>query len=102
MEKENGTPRETEQPDGKEGRLLRGSHPGRNRRDRLPLTGIPVTKLAEQEKESFSTSKNTHKRVIGQDEAVTHISEAILRARAGIQDPPQLIGSFLLHWGRQD
>lgn len=59
-------------------------------------SGIPVTRLVEAEKEKLlHLEDHLHKRVIGQDEAVTHISEAILRARAGIQDPDRPIGSFL-------
>lgn len=59
-------------------------------------TGIPVSKLMEGEKEKLlNMEKLLHKRVIGQDEAVTKVSEAILRSRAGIQDPNRPIGSFL-------
>ncbi len=59
-------------------------------------TGIPVTKLLEGEKEKLINLENIlHKRVIGQDEAVKKVSEAILRSRAGIQDPNRPIGSFL-------
>ncbi|MBQ3947183.1 MAG: ATP-dependent chaperone ClpB [Ruminococcus sp.] len=59
-------------------------------------TGIPVSKLMEGEKEKIMGLENLlHKRVIGQDEAVTRVSEAILRSRAGIQDPDRPIGSFL-------
>ncbi len=59
-------------------------------------TGIPVAKLMEGEKEKILNLENIlHKRVIGQDEAVTRVSEAILRSRAGIQDPDRPIGSFL-------
>ena len=59
-------------------------------------TGIPVSKLMEGEKEKILGLENLlHKRVIGQDEAVTKVSEAILRSRAGIQDPDRPIGSFL-------
>lgn len=59
-------------------------------------TGIPVSKLMEGEKEKLlNMEKLLHKRVIGQDEAVTKVSEAILRSRAGIQDPDRPIGSFL-------
>ncbi len=59
-------------------------------------TGIPVSKLMEGEKEKILGLENLlHKRVIGQDEAVTKVSEAILRSRAGIQDPNRPIGSFL-------
>lgn len=59
-------------------------------------TGIPVSKLMEGEKEKILGLESLlHKRVIGQDEAVTKVSEAILRSRAGIQDPDRPIGSFL-------
>ena len=59
-------------------------------------TGIPVSKLKESEREKIlSLDKTLHERVIGQDEAVTKVSEAILRSRAGIQDPNRPIGSFL-------
>ena len=59
-------------------------------------TGIPVTKLVEGEREKLLRLEDIlHQRVIGQDEAVTKVSEAILRSRAGIQDPNRPIGSFL-------
>ncbi len=59
-------------------------------------TGIPVSKLMEGEREKLLHLEDTlHQRVIGQDEAVTRVSEAILRARAGIQDPNRPLGSFL-------
>ena len=59
-------------------------------------TGIPVSKLVEGEREKLLRLENIlHERVIGQDEAVTKVSEAILRSRAGIQDPNRPIGSFL-------
>ena len=59
-------------------------------------TGIPVTKLMEGERDKLLHMEEVlHKRVIGQDEAVTKVSEAILRSRAGIQDPDRPIGSFL-------
>ncbi len=59
-------------------------------------TGIPVTKLVEGEREKLLRLENIlHERVIGQNEAVTKVSEAILRSRAGIQDPNRPIGSFL-------
>ena len=59
-------------------------------------TGIPVSKLMEGEKEKILGLEGLlHKRVIGQDEAVTKVSEAIMRSRAGIQDPNRPIGSFL-------
>ena len=59
-------------------------------------TGIPVSKLMEGEKEKVLGLEGLlHKRVIGQDEAVTKVSEAILRSRAGIQNPDRPIGSFI-------
>ncbi len=59
-------------------------------------TGIPVAKLMEGEREKLLNLENIlHKRVIGQEEAVQKVSEAILRSRAGIQDPNRPIGSFL-------
>ena len=59
-------------------------------------TGIPVARLMESEREKLlHLADILHKRVIGQDEAVTKVSEAILRSRAGIQDPNRPIGSFL-------
>ncbi len=59
-------------------------------------TGIPVTKLVEGEREKLlKLPKILHQRVVGQNEAVQKVSEAILRSRAGIQDPNRPIGSFL-------
>ena len=59
-------------------------------------TGIPVAKLMEGERDKLLHLEQTlHERVIGQDEAVKAVSEAILRSRAGIQDPNRPIGSFL-------
>ncbi len=59
-------------------------------------TGIPVTKLMEGEREKLLRLPDIlHQRVIGQDEAIEKVSEAILRSRAGIQDPNRPIGSFL-------
>ena len=59
-------------------------------------TGIPVTKLVEGEREKLlKLPEILHQRVVGQDEAVQKVSEAILRSRAGIQDPNRPIGSFL-------
>ena len=58
-------------------------------------TGIPVSKLMESEREKLlHLADILHERVIGQDEAVQKVSEAILRSRAGIQDPNRPIGSF--------
>lgn len=59
-------------------------------------TGIPVTKLVEGEREKLLNLKATlQERVVGQDEAVQLVTEAVWRARAGIQDPQKPIGSFL-------
>ncbi len=59
-------------------------------------TGIPVAKLMEGEREKLLHLEDVlHERVIGQDEAVKKVSEAILRSRAGIQDPNRPLGSFL-------
>lgn len=59
-------------------------------------TGIPVSRLVESEREKLLNLPDIiHERVIGQDEAVTLVSEAIQRARAGISDPNKPIGSFL-------
>lgn len=59
-------------------------------------TGIPVARLMEGEREKLLALDNTlHRRVIGQDEAVETVTDAILRSRAGIQDPNRPIGSFL-------
>jgi ATP-dependent Clp protease ATP-binding subunit ClpB len=59
-------------------------------------TGVPVTRLIEGEKEKLLRLEDVlHQRVIGQDEAVTLVTEAILRARSGIKDPRRPVGSFL-------
>ena len=59
-------------------------------------TGIPVSKLNESERnKTLHLDEELHKRVIGQDEAVTKVSEAIIRSKAGIKDPGKPIGSFL-------
>ncbi len=59
-------------------------------------TGIPVARLVQSERDKLLTLDETlHKRVIGQDEAVQAVAEAIQRSRAGIQDPNRPIGSFL-------
>ncbi|MCB5955587.1 ATP-dependent chaperone ClpB [Enterococcus sp. CWB-B31] len=60
------------------------------------LTGIPVTKLVEGEREKLMKLNETlHKRVIGQNEAVDAVSDAVIRSRAGLQDPNRPLGSFL-------
>ncbi|MEO5958006.1 MAG: ATP-dependent chaperone ClpB, partial [Opitutaceae bacterium] len=59
-------------------------------------SGVPVTRLVEGEKEKLLRLEDVlHERVIGQDEAVTLVTEAILRARSGIKDPRRPVGSFL-------
>ena len=59
-------------------------------------TGIPVKKLAEQEQEKLRNMENIlHKRVIGQDEAVTAVAKAIRRGRVGLKDPKRPTGSFI-------
>ncbi|MBB6422392.1 ATP-dependent Clp protease ATP-binding subunit ClpB [Jeotgalicoccus coquinae] len=59
-------------------------------------TGIPVTKLVETEKDKLlKLSDILHERVVGQDEAVDLVADAVIRARAGIKDPDRPIGSFL-------
>ena len=60
------------------------------------LTGIPVTRLVEGEREKLLRLDETlHQRVVGQDEAVEKVTEAVLRSRAGLQNPNRPIGSFL-------
>jgi ATP-dependent Clp protease ATP-binding subunit ClpB len=59
-------------------------------------TGIPVTKLLEGEKDKLlHLEDELHKRVVGQDEAVTAVAEAVVRARSGLKDPNRPIGSFI-------
>ncbi len=59
-------------------------------------TGIPVTKLTESERnKTLHLDEELHRRVIGQDEGVTKVTEAIIRSKAGIKDPTKPIGSFL-------
>lgn len=59
-------------------------------------TGIPVTKLNESERnKTLHLDEELHKRVVGQDEGVTKVTEAIIRSKAGIKDPNKPIGSFL-------
>ncbi|GAX07967.1 chaperone protein ClpB [Secundilactobacillus silagincola] len=60
------------------------------------MTGIPVNRLVATEREKLlHLADNLHKRVIGQDEAVQAVSDAVLRSRAGLQDPSKPLGSFL-------
>ena len=59
-------------------------------------TGIPVSKLTESERsKTLHLDEELHRRVIGQDEGVTKVTEAIIRSKAGIKDPTKPIGSFL-------
>ncbi len=59
-------------------------------------TGIPIAKLTESERnKTLHLDEELHKRVVGQDEAVTKVTEAIIRSKAGIKDPTKPIGSFL-------
>jgi ATP-dependent Clp protease ATP-binding subunit ClpB len=59
-------------------------------------TGIPVAKLTESERnKTLHLDEELHKRVVGQDEGVTKVTEAIIRSKAGIKDPKKPIGSFL-------
>lgn len=59
-------------------------------------TGIPVAKLSESERnKTLNLENELHKRVVGQDEGVTKVTEAIIRSKAGIKDPSKPIGSFL-------
>ena len=59
-------------------------------------TGIPVTRLVEGEREKLlKLDEELHRRVVGQDEAVSLVADAVLRARAGIKDPKRPIGSFI-------
>ena len=83
--------------EGRENTLLRDTvTEGEIARIVARWTGIPVTKLIESEREKLLHLDATlHRRVIGQDEAVRKVADAILRSRAGIQDPRRPIGSFL-------
>ncbi|HJS54420.1 MAG TPA: ATP-dependent chaperone ClpB, partial [Chitinophagaceae bacterium] len=59
-------------------------------------TGIPVTKMLQSEKEKLlHLEEHLHERVVGQDEAITAVADAIRRSRAGLQDPKRPIGSFI-------
>ena len=59
-------------------------------------TGIPVTKMRQSEREKLlHLEEELHKRIVGQDEAITAISDAVRRSRAGLSDPKRPIGSFL-------
>ncbi|MFM7541445.1 MAG: ATP-dependent chaperone ClpB [Planctomycetota bacterium] len=62
-------------------------------------TGVPVTRLLEGEKQKLlHLGDELHRRVIGQDEAVTAVAEAVLRARSGLKDPQRPVGSFIFLW----
>ena len=88
---------EEEGKSGKETKLLRSSVTEEEIAKIVARwTGIPVSKLLESErKKLLSMPEILHRRVIGQDEAVQTVSNAILRSRAGIQDPNRPIGSFM-------
>ncbi|WP_461213121.1 ATP-dependent chaperone ClpB [Lacticaseibacillus sp. GG6-2] len=59
-------------------------------------TGVPVAKLVQGDRQKLMhLADNLHKRVVGQDEAVTSVADAVLRSRAGLQDPSRPLGSFL-------
>ena len=59
-------------------------------------TGIPVAKMVTSEKEKLlHLEEELHKRVVGQDEAISAIADAVRRARAGLNDPNRPIGSFI-------
>ncbi len=88
---------EAQSADKKQGTLLRDTVTEDEIAKIVSLwTNIPVTKLVESEKDKLlHLPEILHKRVIGQDEAVKLVSDAILRSRAGISDPNRPIGSFL-------
>ena len=59
-------------------------------------TGIPVSRMLQSEREKLlHLEEQLHERVVGQDEAITAVADAIRRSRAGLQDPKQPIGSFI-------
>ena len=89
--------KKAEDADGSRGRLLRDRVTDEEIADVVSRwTGVPVTKLMEGERDKLLRMPEIlHKRVIGQDEAVQKVSEAILRSRAGIRDEGRPIGSFL-------
>ena len=65
-------------------------------------TGIPVTRLMEGEKEKLlHLDKLLHKKVIGQDEAVDAVADAVIRARSGLKDPKRPIGSISFRFRRK-
>ena len=60
------------------------------------ITGIPVTRMLQSEKEKLlNLEEHLHERIVGQDEAITAVADAIRRSRAGLQDPKRPIGSFI-------
>ena len=83
--------------DGKENRLLREEVRPDDVADIVARwTGIPVTRLLQSEREKLlELPARLHERVIGQDEAVQAVSDAVLRARAGLSDPHRPLGSFI-------
>ena len=83
--------------DGKESRLLREEVGPDDVADIVARwTGIPVTRLLQSEREKLlELPERLHERVIGQDEAVQAVSDAVLRARAGLSDPNRPLGSFI-------
>ncbi len=83
--------------DGREGRLLREEVGPDDVADIVARwTGIPVTRLLQSEREKLlELPTRLHERVIGQDEAVQAVSDAVLRARAGLSDPHRPLGSFI-------
>lgn len=89
--------KQLEEVEAKEGALLKEEVSQEEIADIVSKwTGVPVTRLVEGEKEKLLRLEEVlHERVVGQDEAVVLVSEAILRARAGIKDPRRPIGSFL-------
>ena len=58
-------------------------------------TGIPVSRMMQSERDTLHLEEELHKRVIGQDEAITAVSDAVRRSRAGLQDPKRPIASFI-------
>ena len=62
-------------------------------------TGIPVSRMLESEKEKLlKLEDELHKRVVGQDEAITAVADAVRRSRAGLQDQKETIGFIYFHW----
>ena len=93
----NETERKVAAVDGAESRLLREEVGPDDVADIVARwTGIPVTRLLQSEREKLlELPKRLHERVIGQDEAVQAVSDAVLRARAGLSDPHRPLGSFI-------